>query len=241
MQTATAKSISIAREIQSELIYDYTERLAEVDLLTVFKPVYDLPGETMKNKNIVICFIIYAYNPESLWLDIKKDRIDNKKRILYNLDAELDHEFIKSVIDNSNENVNMAVFNFLEIIKDWRWRSVFDLIEYAAKMSRFSSLDTADEKKFQKATKDGEVQDYSEEVPIETIVKVNKEKGNLINLSLDARKKADDLIEQIQKEYVATDNATQQDFDFAFTQTAKKRDPLSWRQYIRERDFRLQQ
>lgn len=235
MQTAISKTILIAKEIESNFIYDYTDRLKELDLWRAFEPVYNIHGVTTKNKNIAICFICHAYNPESMWLDIKKDRSDNKRSILLNLGANFDDEFTNSLLINENEQVVASIFRFLENIKDWRWRTIFDLIEYSSKMSRFAAMDTADEKSFKKTTKDGTVEDYSQEVEIETIVKVNKEKGNLISLAFDARKKADELIEQIQKDYVATDNATQNDFNFTFTETAKKRDPLSWREYIKSR------
>ena len=42
------------------------------------------------------------------------------------------------------------------------------------------------------------------------------------------------LIDEIRKEFVTTDTATQSDFKFIFTDTAKKRDILSWRAWIRQ-------
>ena len=227
------KAIELSREMQKSISDNWSEKMEEYGLMHIFLPVYNGP-EKLKDKNTIICYIIHAYNPDSFWLDLKKDRIDNKKRILSHLDADLKSELYKGIIANKNEVANIAIFNFLEELKDWRWRSVFDLVEYASRMSRFAAMETSDEKEYEKTSKDGQIQKYKEEVDIKTIVNVNKGKGDLIEQSIEARKKAANMLAEIQKEYVATDNATQQDFSFSFSDTAKKKDILSWRTYIKD-------
>lgn len=227
------KAIELAKKMQDNLSDNWSEQIEEYGLDHIFLPVYNGP-ERIKDKNTIICYIIHAYNPDSFWLDLRKDRIDNKKRILAHLGADIKSELYKGIIANKNEIANISIFNFLEELKDWRWRSVFDLIEYASRMSRFAAMETSDEKQYEKTSKDGQIQKYKEEVDIKVIVNVNKGKGELIEQSIEARRNANKMLDEIQKEYVTTDNATQQDFGFSFTETAKKRDILSWRHFIKD-------
>lgn len=227
------KAIELARLIGKDLKKNWEEQLEEYNLTRIFSSVYNT-AETLEDKNKIICYIIHAYNPDSFWLDMNKDRTDNKIKILNSLDADTKSELYQNIINGKYESVNISIFSFLEELKDWRWRSIFDLLEYASRMSRFAAMETSDEKEYEKVAKDGAVQKYTEEVSIETITKVNKEKGNLIHQSIAAREKADMLLAQIRKEFAVTDDAVQQDFNFSFTETAKKRDILSWREFIKD-------
>ena len=238
MLPTITKSLNVAKEIRNDLTNNWSEQLFEYDLANSFAPIYGMKDIGISDKNTIICYVIYAYNPDSLWLDIKKDRIENKTHILENLGANTKDELYGGIITNKNETVNISIFNYLEHIKDWRWRAVFDLLEYASKMSRFAAMETEDERRFQKTAKDGQVVDYTEEVDIKTIVSVNINKGTLLQQSIDARVKATSIIEQIQKDFVQTDHATSQDFEFSFSETAKKKNPLSWREFIKERNAR---
>jgi hypothetical protein len=236
MLSTIAKSINLAKQIRSDITKNWSEELFDYDLSNAFAPIYGMKDIGLSDKNSIICYIIFSYNPDSLWLDLKKDRIENKTHILLNIGVNVNDELYSGILANKNETVNISIFNFLEHIKDWRWRAVFDLIEYASKISRFASMETDDERKFQKTLKDGEKVDYTEEVEIKTIVSVNKDKGILIQQSIDAREKAHSIIEQIAKDFVQTDNATGQDFNFSFSETSKNKDPLSWREFIKERN-----
>src|SRR5690606_19314881 len=152
-----------------------------------------------EDKNRIICFIIYAYSPHSLWLDLKRDRIENKMRILESLGANIKKDIFQQTISNSHEIVQMSVFNFLEEIKDWRWPTIFNLLEFSSKMQRFATEETAEEKKYQKKDKDGETHNITEEIDIKVIANVNKEKGNLLDQAIAKRREADKLLEEIRK------------------------------------------
>lgn len=229
------KAIELAMKIYKDLNKDWTGDLELYNLHNIFQAVYNGP-EKIADKNRIVCYICHSYNPDSLWLDLRKDRQSNKKTILTNLDADIKSDLYSGIIDNKNEIVNISIFKFLEELKDWRWSQVFDFLEYAGRMSRFAAMQTDEEKQYEKVSKDGQVIKHTEEVDISVIARVNKEKGLLLDQAYNARQKANDLIDNIKKEFVAVDNAVQQDFQFSFSETSKKRDILSWRQYIRERE-----
>jgi len=228
-----SKEIDLAKLISKDTSIEYKDLIYEYNLPDTFSNIYSIASD-MHEANVLICFIIYAYSPDSLWLDLKKDRLENKLKILHNLDADINSEIVQSVINGDNEIAGIAIFDFLEELKSWRWRTIFDLLDYSSRMSRFATQVTEAERRYQKINKEGEVRDVIEELDIDVISKVNKEKGMLLDQSIAKRKQADVLLEEIRKEYVTTDQATQQDFGFIFTDTSKKRDILSWRAWIDE-------
>lgn len=227
------KALNLALQIRKQLDKDWRTELEEYGLLNTFLPIYKLNDANLEDLNRIICYIIYAYSPDSLWLDIKKDRIENKKRILLNLDADIKNKVFVDIINNSiNDIIGTSIFSFLEELKDWRWKVVFDLLEYSARMSRFANAETSAEKTKKKGKGENEI-DVIASVDIDIISKVNKEKGQLLQMSIEKRKQADDMINEIRKEFVATDNSVQMDFGVLFSESAKKRDIMSWSEFIR--------
>lgn len=230
------KSIDLIKKISKDLSKDWKEELWEYHMPETFTNIYSLTHD--ENANVIICFIVYAYHPDSLWLNLHKDRVENKISIFKTLGADMNDPIFEEVINNKHEIVNMAIFDFLESLKSWKWRAIFDLLDYSSKMSRFASQQTESEKTFDKMNKDGEVRTLTQEFDIEIISKVNKEKGLLLDQAIAKRKQADSLLEEIRKEYVNTDNAVQADFGFNYTDTAKKKDIMSWREFIIETNER---
>jgi hypothetical protein len=226
------KAIDLVKKISTDFDKNWLDELEERNLHYIFQSIYTL-NITVGDANKIVCYIIYAYSPESLWLDLRADRIENKTRILSNLDVKKS-ELFQEILYNKNEIVGISIFNYLEEIKSWKWRAIFDLLEYSSKMFRFATQETEEEKTFEKMNKEGEIKSVTQEYNIDVIAKVNKEKGLLLEQAIAKRRQADTLLEEIKKEYVNTDYATQRDFSFSFTDTSKKRDILSWRDFIKD-------
>lgn len=229
------KSIEIARIISKDLDKNWTDILEQNNIHSVFGAIYSIKDVAIEDQNRIISFIIYAYSPDSLWLDLKKDRIDNKKRILESLGANLTSAIFKKVLYNSEDIVGMCIFNFMEELKTWKWPIIFTLLDYSAKMQRFSGEQTEPEKKWDELDKAGGKHTLTEQLDIADILKANKEKGSLLQLAIEKRIQADSMIAEIEKDFLSTDIASQEDFGFKFTETAKKRDVMSWREFIRDK------
>lgn len=231
------KAIQLSQLVKKELSKDWSEELEIYSLHKIFESVYSLE-ESFKDKNTIVCFIIYSYSPDSLWLDLNKDRFDNKKQILNNLGViNFDTGLYYDIINNKNELVGISIFNFLEQLKNWKWNTVFDLLDFSSKMAKFSTQETEEEKSYDKTNKkSGETTTVTQDIPIEVISKVNKEKGYLLDQSIAKRIQADNLLKEIRTEFVKTDEATQSDFSFMFTETAKKKNILSWSEFIEDKN-----
>jgi len=228
------KAIELSKKVIKDFSNDWLQELENNNLHFTFGAIYNIPSLEIEDKNRIICYIILAYSPESLWLDLQRDRHDNKKRILDNLGANINEPIYKSIFTDSNDIIGMCVFNYLDSLKDWRWPAIFNLLDFSSKMQRFASKETESEKSWDELTKDGQKQTLTEDLDIEKVVKVNKQKGELLQLAIQNREKAESLLEQIRKDYLNTDVAVKSDFGFSFTDTAKKRDILSWRTFIKE-------
>jgi len=210
------KAIEIAQKMYKNLGENHTLLLEENNLHSIFGSIYNgLPKVAWEDKNRIVCYIIFAYDPASGWLNLQQDRLANKIVILNNLAADHKSVLYSEILSNSNDVVSMCIFNFLESLKDWRWQKIYNLLEFA---NRIQGIVDKDEN-----TED-----------IELLVKINKGKGALLEESIEKINKAHELIRQIQKDFVSTDNATQQDFGFQLTAESKSNKLLSWRQWIRQ-------
>ena len=233
------KAIELAKKIVHAPKANYVNDLDDLNLLKIFQPLYDLLYPT-QDENKLIAFIIFAYDPDSQKLDLRKDRYENKLSIMANIGLDVKKDFIEEILSNSNEKFNHIVLNYLEELTDWRWVQIYSYLDYHSNMIRFANQKTEEERKYDKMNKEGIVKELKEEYDIETIAKINKNKGDLLNQAMDARHKADVLLEEIRKQFVNTDHAVQQDFGFMFTETAKKNvDIMSWREFIKKRTQNL--
>lgn len=232
------KALSLAKRITTAFDHDYSDDLKEYDLHITFARILSC-NYSQTDKNKCICYVIYAFDPESPWLDLKKDRIDNKMRILKNIDADASAGIYSSLIDNTNEIVGDCIFNYLEDEKSWKWRAVYNLLDYSARMIRFANEETPATYVSEETTdKDGNIVKTFTHVDVDEIGKGHLRKGDIMDQSIKKRREAETILEEIRKELVSTDAATQSDFGFNFTDTAKQRDIMSWSQFIAERNER---
>lgn len=228
------KYIETAKKIIKESPNSGFPLLKDVNLHTIFEPVYDM-DISLKQMNAIVCFIIYAYDPDSGWLDLKKDRHENKLRIVEGIGHKA-HDF-ERILSGEDEKINDVVFNYLNALTDWRWQSVFSMLEYHSKTTRFVNKKTESELSIEKMDKEGTVKTLTEDLAEETIGKITKTKGELLELAMSRRRQADELLSEIRRDFVVTDVATQADFNFSFSETSKiKPDILSWRSFIKERN-----
>jgi hypothetical protein len=232
------KYIEVCKKISQNLNESGFPLLKEVNLHTVFEPLYDMNFK-LNETNALVCFIIFAYDPDSSWLDLRKDRIENKHRIIEGLGMNPIHSPFDKVLNGENEKISDICLNFLLNLTDWRWQTVFSLLEYHAKMIRYCYQNTESEMSFEKLDGEGQKQTLFEDLDEDKVSKINKNKGELLELAIKRRKQADELLSEIRKDFVNTDASTNADFGFMFSETAKEKvDILSWRHFIKARNER---
>lgn len=232
------KYIETAKKISQNLNESGFPLLREVNLHTIFETLYEM-DHSLKHTNAIVCFIIFSYDPDSGWLDLRKDRIENKYRIIEGLGMKPKAPPFDSVMNGKDEKISEICLNYLLNLTDWRWQTVFSLLEYHAKMIRYAGQNTESEMSYEKLDGDGAKQTLFEDLEEDKVSKINKTKGELLELAIKRRKQADELLSEIRKDFVGTDAATQSDFNFSFSETAKeKTDIMSWRGWIKARNER---
>jgi hypothetical protein len=121
---------------------------------------------------------------------------------------------------------------------DWRWQTVYSLLDYHSKMIRFGNKNTDSKKEWEELNKDGNAVKLSEDYDAKIVSQINKDKGELLTKAIEARDRAEKLLIEMRKEYVAADHAIQQDFNFSIVDE-KKIDPMSWKQFIERKNAKM--
>lgn len=227
------KAIEAARVLAKNPESNHIDYLKEANLFNCFEDIYKLNIKS-SDANLISAYLIYAYDPDSLKLDIRKDRYENKLEIISSLGLDTNLEIVQQILSNENQDFNNCVLMYLEKLTNWRWPTIYSLLDYHSNMIRFANQKTEEEKSFDKMNKEGEVKTLLQSYDIDTIAKVNIQKSDIFKRAIEARKNADELLEDIRKEFMPTDTVVQADLGFTFTETAKKKvNILSWREYIR--------
>jgi hypothetical protein len=232
------KFVDAARKIITDLERNWLSELNDLGFNKTFDEIYKM-NVSITEANLLVAYLIYCYDPDSSRLDIRKDRYENKCQILTGIGGDITVPLFVEVLENNNETFNNVVLNYLEKITTWQWPTIFSLLDYHSNMLRFANQKTEAEKSIDKMNKEGEVKTLTQDYDIDVLAKVNKSKGELLNQAIEAREKASKLLLEIKKDFMPTDHATQSDFQFDFTDTAKEKvDIFSWRQFIKTRNER---
>lgn len=230
------KGINAAIKILSDTGKNWLSYLEEYSLNLIFKPIYKL-DLSITDSNLFVCFIIYAYDSESKKIDINKDRIENKLQIAKSIGLDIKNKIVYQAIHNNNTEVNDVILEYLKEMTDWRWQTVFALLDHHSSMIRFVNKKSEIEKRTETVDDKGGTTTIEEEFQLSELSKINKQKGDLLQQAIAARKQADEIIMQIKRDFVSTDYATNNDLGFEFSDTSKKKiDILSWREFIKNKN-----
>lgn len=228
------KSIDLIRKVSKELDKNWLPELEEINLHKIFDPIYRL-NFNISNITAIIGFIVLAYDNDSSWLNLKQDRYDNKIKILRSLTADFQQPQFEEIAKNENDTVNEVIGEYLIEQTTWKWQQIMTALDFHSNTLRFVRQKMETEKKTDKMNKEGIIKELTEDYDIDLLAKFSKQKGELLKQALDARRDADSLLSEIKKEFVQLDHVVQQDFGFEVTDE-KRIDPLSWRDFIRQRN-----
>jgi hypothetical protein len=207
------KAIEAAKKISKSIDLDSRPILEDFNLHKTFDAIFSpsLAYDTV-TANTIVCFIIYAYDNQSTWIEINSDRLSDKKKILVGLGADISKSPYVEVLSQSVSEVKEVIFEYLKTIINWKWRTI--MISLDVHQQSLQAI--------------GDPIKSTDELEIE---KIKKERYANLREGGRNREICDNLLKEIQSEYVKSDRATQQDFGFDMTQE-KTIDPMSWRQHI---------
>jgi hypothetical protein len=223
--------LHLAKKIQEDLEENPLDILEEQNLKEIFSPILRL-NHTILKINATIAYIILAYSNGSPWLDLNKDRLQNKIRILEGMGIEID-EYFQSVIDCENNIVNSVVGEYLQEQASWEFQQAAMYLDSYQKLVKLSNEKVQTGFTTEELNKDGNIVKLTTEYSADQITKAHNERAKLLTVAHENRVKADELIAKLKGEYVQLHHAVQQDFGFDMLDGKKNLDPASWRHFIK--------
>jgi hypothetical protein len=222
-----SKVLDVILELKEDLGTDWMPALKRINIWEDVSKLYTKRWSTAMC-NGVLSFIILAYDNESGFIEMHKDRWENKYKIAERVGLSKSDERVKKIVENNNATVNDVVSWFLDYQKTWEWDSILACWEYHSEMMRFARTKTQD----QTVVDNDEGGDkIMADVDISTLTKGNKEKGLNIQTAIERRKEGDTMHEDLKRRYVNIDTALQKEGKRRMTDATSI---MSWEAYIQD-------
>lgn len=120
---------------QERLEEDWRPELKKINIYENVAPIYlRFPGKQTK-ANIILAYIVLAYSQGSTWLNLHRDRNDNKHDIMSSIAGILykdDLDYIQAIVGQMDP-YNAVIEWLLNYQTDHRWKSVVSGLEFHSK------------------------------------------------------------------------------------------------------------
>lgn len=235
MNPLSNSPLSLIKDLLKDLNSDWEERLRDINAYLEFEPIYKLKYKEAE-KNLIVAFIILAYDYQSAQIDVRRDRSDDKSRILKNIGFDPTKELFKKIVSGEENTVKECGFNYCMSRKNWKFTSVLQLIEQSSESMRYAREKTDAQIMEEQMSKDGNNKiTLTTDLDPEKVAKVKLIKMNILDKANEDRRKADDLIEEIKKEYAPIEKAIEEEYNFLITDSSTFNIEC-WADYIRKRN-----
>lgn len=211
-----SRILELIHELRHHTDSPWKERLDQHNIWEDVKLLYSQQW-SMKMANTILAFVVLAYDNKSTWIEIHKDRWENKRKIFTRLGGEI-NDLTRAIIYNENPVVNSIVSWYYVYQTDWRWHSVLVSYEYHAEMMRFAGFRTNDELEEEKIVEE-RLEKKIKTIPLGDLAKANKEKGGNIQQGIDARKRGDEMLAEMRREFMTLDAIAEKEGNIKLTDT----------------------
>lgn len=226
--------LALVKELLKDIYSDWTDKLKEYNAYTEFEKVYSLNYKESE-KNIIVAFTILAYDYQSSMIEIRRDRSLDKERILQTIAPELNQKVFKEIITGKYEVVTEAAFNYCLSRKNHKFYDVIQLLEQSAANMRYASSSTEDEISVQEKDREGNKITLTSNVDPKKVAEIRLAKANILEKAIAQRNQANQIIDEIKKEYGIIEKVMEDEFDFQLTAN-ENFDVECWADHIRRRN-----
>lgn len=197
-------------ELLPEVESDWKTHL---DRLGIWQNVFNLYAEAPDGStaNKLLAFVVLAYNYQSEMIELVKDRLEVKRRIMIRV-AGLKYTESKILSDAAvglNTVVNKVAAWHVEEQKDWRWGDIISKIEYHSRVNADVSLE----------------------------LDLDADAAKKLAAATTLRREAATMWDEIRREFLPLDNALTAEGKPKITDNIKVSDFTSWEGYIRQKNF----
>jgi len=175
-----SKLLPTFKKLQMQLEADWYE---DLDNLNIWQEVQDLYFNLKDNRkaNTILCFIAFAYDKDSDWLDMHQDRMENKCRIMRTLagdNFQTDQDYVNATVGMMSPYNNVIEW-YINYQMDWRFADVLAGFEFHSRAVSMSKM-AFDNKEMAAA-------------------------GRTLSQAKLIRKEADQLLDELKKEMMVLD------------------------------------
>lgn len=220
--------LQLITKLKDNLSSNWHEELDKINVLDNVMPLYKQKWK-MEQSNRILAFIVFAYDKDSGYIDIHKNRDENKIKIIEHLGGDIKNIVIQKVVKRQHAVANDIIAWLMEYMRDWKWDTVITLFEYHAEMMRLASKQTDDEFKEKFDMEEGQEEIVTTDISIEKIVSTNIKKKQLIQEGINARRDGEAMLKEIKREWMAVDFALKHEGLGVITDANKIE---SWEHYI---------
>jgi len=210
------KVLKLISKLYKELTKDWSVELKKINIYEDVNEIYS--KHDTYHANCILSFIVFAYHRESQWLELHKDRLENKTKIMRTIvgDWAMSDEAFSETVKGNNSASNTVITWLLDYQKDWRWKQIELDFSYHA-----------------------QIRDMTKNIKPEEDAKDALNKGKCIEEALKRRRQGEALLKEIQQEYMILDTIAKQENKPEPTKDIKG--IMSWEDRIRDKNKNKEQ
>lgn len=145
--TSKHKVLDLIYELIKDIESDWTDSLKQINIWDDVRDIYyyNKVSDPME-ANIILAFIVLAYDGNSTFLEVHKDRHDNKVKILRNLAGmnAMQNDLYNDVVFGFDKFMNTMINWYIDYQKDWRWKDIVAANEYHSTAMQMSMSGNTD-------------------------------------------------------------------------------------------------
>ena len=137
-----SKVLALIEKLSQKLDSDWKQELIAINVWEDFAPLYHkFPGDSYK-ANVILAFLVFAYDKESKQIDLHMDRMQSKSKILCalaGLSAMADADYTDAAVGLMSP-YNELIEAYINYQKDRRWRDIVSNYDFHSKASAMASI-----------------------------------------------------------------------------------------------------
>lgn len=182
------KVLKLISKLKGSLQDNWEDNLRRINIYEDVNDVYSVHDNY--HANCILTFIVFSYHNSSDWLELHKDRLENKTKIMSSIvgDWAMTDEVFKAVVEGKDKAANNVINWLMDYQKDWRWQQVELDFSYHAQIRELAkSIDENADPKDALA------------------------KGKCIEEALKRRRQGEALLKEMQQDYMVIDTIAKQE------------------------------
>lgn len=197
------KLLTTIQSLKQDLEADWRNTLDNIGLWPSVQILYK--DFTNWHANVILTFIVLAYHRESGWINLHKDRQENKDQIMLDIGGigALQDEELEKACRGSCDTTMCVVRWLMDYQKDWRWLTIEQCFAFHSEIMHAPRSDD------------------------------HKKRGQAISEAIDKRREGDKLLKEIQQEFIAVDSILEAEGLPKITDEGSG--PGSWEEFLRRR------